>query len=83
MPNGKPGDHPFTDITVHGRDLFGIGIDDKLRRIELEGWPELIYVAGTLVEGWPWIDDRPAQLHSLSAIVNALIRLLEAGPPAR
>ena len=22
MPNGKPGDHPFTDIVVHGRDVY-------------------------------------------------------------
>ena len=22
MPNGKPGDHPFTDIVVHGEDVY-------------------------------------------------------------
>ncbi len=22
MPNGKPGDHPFTDIVVHGREVY-------------------------------------------------------------
>jgi len=22
MPNGKPGDHPYTDITIHGRDVY-------------------------------------------------------------
>jgi hypothetical protein len=22
MPNGKPGDHPYTDIVVHGRDVY-------------------------------------------------------------
>jgi len=22
MPNGKPGDHPYTDIMIHGRDVY-------------------------------------------------------------
>jgi hypothetical protein len=22
MPNGKPGDHPYTDIVVHGKSRF-------------------------------------------------------------
>ena len=22
MPNGKPGDHPYTDIVHHGRDVY-------------------------------------------------------------
>ena len=22
MPNGKPGDHPYTDIVVHGRNVY-------------------------------------------------------------
>jgi S-adenosylmethionine hydrolase len=22
MPNGKPGDHPYTDIVTHGRDVY-------------------------------------------------------------
>ena len=43
MPNGKPGDHPYTDIVIHGRDVYspraaslvreiaGL-VDDKSRR---------------------------------------------------
>ena len=43
MPNGKPGDHPYTDIVIHGRDVYspraaalireiaGL-VDDKARR---------------------------------------------------
>ena len=23
MPNGKPGDHPITDVTIHNRVVFG------------------------------------------------------------
>jgi hypothetical protein len=78
MANGKPGDHPYTDITIHGLNIFGLGIDAKLRRIEAEGQIELIAVAGTLVGSWPWIDHRPANPHGLAMIVDSLIHLLEA-----
>jgi hypothetical protein len=30
MPNGKPGDHPYTDIVIHGRDVYLS--DDKTQR---------------------------------------------------
>lgn len=33
MPNGKPGDHPFTDIVVHGRDVYSPGIARLVREI--------------------------------------------------
>jgi len=43
MPNGKPGDHPYTDIVIHGRDIYSARaaalireiaglVDDKARR---------------------------------------------------
>jgi len=78
MPNGKPGDHPYTDITIHGQDVFGLGIDAKIRRIEVEGSLELINVAGTLAGSWPWLDRGPANPHGLAMIVDSLIKLLEA-----
>lgn len=32
MPNGKPGDHPFSDIVVHGSSAeFGEEISDLVR----------------------------------------------------
>ena len=31
--NGKPGDHPFTDIVVHGRDLYSPRAADLVREI--------------------------------------------------
>ena len=34
MPNGKPGDHPYTDIVVHGLDVFGKEIDSTVRRLD-------------------------------------------------
>ncbi|MHC4116710.1 MAG: hypothetical protein ACYSWO_04300 [Planctomycetota bacterium] len=47
MPNGKPGDHPLTDIFIHGLDVYGKEIDDLIRKIgdlsskrELDEWWE-------------------------------------------
>ncbi|MDJ0976665.1 MAG: hypothetical protein QNJ98_19570 [Planctomycetota bacterium] len=37
MPNGKPGDHPYTDVVLHGIDVFGPPIDDLLRRAAATG----------------------------------------------
>jgi hypothetical protein len=33
MPNGKPGDHPLTDIVVHGRAVYSERADDLIRKI--------------------------------------------------
>ncbi|WP_218942279.1 hypothetical protein [Salinispora sp. H7-4] len=33
MPNGKPGDHPVTDITVHRIEVFGTACDELIREI--------------------------------------------------
>ena len=33
MPNGKPGDHPFTDIVVHGRDVYSPQVAKLVREI--------------------------------------------------
>jgi len=42
MPNGRPGDHPLTDILVHGFTVFGPELDDLIREIdELGGSPDL------------------------------------------
>jgi hypothetical protein len=45
MPNGKPGDHPLTDILVRKLNVYGREADDLIRRIaelrshrELEEW---------------------------------------------
>lgn len=34
MPNGKPGDHPLTDILVHGFTVFGAELDGLIREID-------------------------------------------------
>jgi hypothetical protein len=33
MPNGKPGDHPYTDIMVHGRRVYSKAIDRLVREV--------------------------------------------------
>jgi len=33
MPNGKPGDHPLTDLFTHNLEVFGHDIDDALREV--------------------------------------------------
>ncbi len=47
MPNGKPDDHPLTDIFTHGLEVYGKEIDDLIRKIgklssgrELDEWWE-------------------------------------------
>jgi hypothetical protein len=38
MPNGKPGDHPLSDILSHGLPTYGPEIDGLIREIDaLEG----------------------------------------------
>lgn len=33
MPNGKPGDHPITDLMVHGRSSMPPEIEDLVRAL--------------------------------------------------
>jgi hypothetical protein len=37
MPNGKPDDHPLTDILVHKRSVFSSRIDKTIREIDQLG----------------------------------------------
>ena len=47
MPNGRPGDHPITDLFKHGREVYGREVDALLVEIsrlspheEFMGWWE-------------------------------------------
>jgi hypothetical protein len=33
VPNGKPGDHPYTDIVIHKRRVYSAAIDDLVRAV--------------------------------------------------
>jgi hypothetical protein len=37
VPNGKPGDHPFTDLLIHGWETFGKEITALVK--EIDGLP--------------------------------------------
>ena len=37
MPNGKPGDHPYTDVVLHGMSVFGPVIDGLIHRVAETG----------------------------------------------
>ena len=33
MPNGKPGDHPITDLMIHHLSVYGDPLDTELRQL--------------------------------------------------
>ncbi|WP_256298279.1 hypothetical protein [Haloarchaeobius salinus] len=37
MPNGKPGDSPYTDVVTHGRDVYSPEVDDLIRELDSMG----------------------------------------------
>jgi hypothetical protein len=41
MPNGKHGDHPYTDILLHGSSEFGEPVDGLVKVLsKLPGFPQ-------------------------------------------
>jgi hypothetical protein len=82
MPNGKPGDHPLTDIVMHRLTMFGGEIDEKVRKVDAVASNELRDVLATLVYFWPWGERTPVDPHSLSAILDSLLRYAEKRPGA-
>ena len=72
MPNGKPGDHPLTDIFVHKSEVYGREADDLIRKIaELCSSRELD-------EWWQreigWSQDRDLALQKAKACYEELLR---------
>ena len=43
MPNGKPGDHPLTDIFKHRIEAYGPEADDLIRRIQELSGPDALH----------------------------------------
>jgi hypothetical protein len=33
MPNGRPGDHPYTDIVHHGEGVYSDAVDDLVQKV--------------------------------------------------
>lgn len=56
MPNGKPGDHPYTDIVIHGANVYGDDIDDLVREMHHLKSSDLIRdrVSALLWDHNPW-----------------------------
>ncbi|REK09473.1 MAG: hypothetical protein DWQ37_18760 [Planctomycetota bacterium] len=55
MPTGKPGDHPYTDIVVHGAEVYGSEIDDLVREIAKECSESIrTAAADLLLKNDPW-----------------------------
>jgi hypothetical protein len=72
MPNGKPGDHPLTDILIHKLNVYGREADDLIRRIaELCSRQEMD-------EWWNseigWSPDRDSILSKVQRRHNELLR---------
>jgi hypothetical protein len=51
MPNGKPGDHPLTDIFVHGLLPFPADIEKMIRKLWTVN-PFMLRVTENQVQQW-------------------------------
>jgi hypothetical protein len=53
MPDGRPGDHPLTDIAIHGAEYFDAESNERIRRM-VNGAPgPLLTVLAELIFAWP------------------------------
>ena len=81
MPNGKIGDNPLSDLTIHGLHPFPPAIEELLLRIDSLGsgpnrWP--------LGENWPYSPQELAwsqgrNLDEARALLGHFIEMLESG----
>lgn len=79
MPNGKPGDHPITDIVVHRSRVFGEPFDDLIREIDRVARPADRELLGTLVMFWPKLPNyEPVDPMAFELVLKALKRRAEA-----
>jgi hypothetical protein len=79
--NGKPGDNPLSDLTIHGMHPFPPDVEALLLRVDTLGrgpkrWP--------LGENWPFSPrefdwEAGRDLDEARALLTHLITLLEAG----
>jgi hypothetical protein len=77
MPNGNPGDHPYTDIVIHGMEVFGDEIDDLVREIDRLAGSEAVLERTAKIlwnHFWRQIKDPDELKSELLAIKEACIR---------
>jgi hypothetical protein len=77
MANGKPGDHPLTDIFVHKTEVYGREADNLIRKIAA------LSSRNELDEWWDkeigWTDDRALVLRKAQARYEELLRRAREG----
>jgi hypothetical protein len=81
MPNGKLGDNPLSDMTIHGAHSFPREIEELLHRVDALGKRSGRWALG---ENWPfspreldWAQGR--NLDEARELLSNLIELLEEG----
>ena len=82
MPNGKPGDHPYTDIVVHGSSSeFGEDISDFVRALaKRPGFATIREDVSTVLEQYSWgrQEEEPQRLAEVKQRIEALAAQLPA-----
>lgn len=53
MPDGRPGDHPLTDISIHGEEIFDRETNARIRRLINGAPPHLLEILNDIVWYWP------------------------------
>lgn len=81
MANGKPGDNPLSDLTLHGRHPFPADIEALLLRIQELGRSRGLYPLG---ENWPFSPrefewERGEDLEGARRDLASLLDRMEAG----
>ena len=77
MPNGRPGDNPYTDLVFHRWELFGPEIDDKIRKIHSLAISPVERHLYALVISWPTEKGKPLNPKGLSETLDTLLRVVE------
>lgn len=68
MPNGRPADHPVTDILMYGFDTFSPRVNDLIREIARLYGPEVLF---------PLETELFAVEAALGSLENQLVKLRE------
>jgi hypothetical protein len=66
MANGRPGDHPLTDVLRHGRAVFGPEVDGLIREVAALGGQGHLAAAFSFGD-FEWTGDDDAQVARLRA----------------
>jgi hypothetical protein len=83
MPNGRPGDHPLTDILHYNSPVFGSKIDDLVRVLARTSGYKQVHdrIANLLYENWPYWEnvtpDYDGVYRELLEIQSELLSLAE------